>query len=133
MVVPVKRALVLGVVTGVVWLLFWPRVVMLRCLEGDARALGALQGLREKVAAYRYSHDRYPASLAEVGVPALELYSYDAGADRVHAHRLIDQEAPLVGAADGDEGKWLYDPQTGRVVLGCTAVETKLRRPWNQH
>lgn len=32
-----------------------------------------------------------------------------------------------------DEGKWVYDPQTGLVALSCSGVDTSKRRPWNQH
>ncbi|HBL18139.1 MAG TPA: hypothetical protein DD417_15645 [Elusimicrobia bacterium] len=32
-----------------------------------------------------------------------------------------------------DEGKWIYDPETGLVVLGCFGVDTKHRRPWHQY
>lgn len=118
-------------VLSILGLILWPKLVMLRCLSSDVRAFGALSELRGKVAAYRETHGRFPADLAEVGVPALDLYSYDPKSDRVHRHHRIRETVVRPGAEMPlDEGKWIYDPQTGLVLLGCSGTDTKHRRPW---
>ena len=214
---------VMGGVLVLIYLWLAPQIVMLRCLAGDAVAFSAISEAREKVWAFREKHGRLPADLAEAGVPALDLYSYDGDGRGVHRHRRISEtelrpgagregfkvhfstyvpggrvrtasvvgdfngfdpdkgrmtdsaqtgygwdyeaevplglhsyrfvidgrEGPLVTAvfdhamkADGaypvhpdmpgDEGRWIYDPETGLVVLGCSGVDTKHRRPWHQ-
>ena len=47
-----------------------------------------------------------------------------------HATRHANAAAAARPLLAGDTGKWLYDPRTGLVALGCSGVDTKHRRPW---
>ncbi|MDD5208358.1 MAG: hypothetical protein PHV36_03150 [Elusimicrobiales bacterium] len=130
---------------ALLWAIFWPRLRMLRMLSADAEALGAIQGLRAGIERYTKDHGRPPADLSEIALPELKLYCYDGDENlKVHRHgRISEVELRPAGGLEGfsastftysgDEGKWLYDPRTGTLVLGCSGVDTKLRRPWYKH
>lgn len=124
------------------WAVVWPRIQLLNALEGDGRAFGAIITLREQIARHISEHGSPPPDLGGMYLPELKLYSFDApGSDRIHRHRVI-REVLLVPDYDlagfmyststykDDEGKWLYNPRTGDLVLGCSGVDTKHRRPW---
>jgi len=143
----VKEKIVIGMVACLVllWAIVWPRLQMLRMLSADGESLGAIQDLRASVQQYIKEHGKPPADLSEIALPELKLYCYDSDENlKVHRHGLITKVELRPGGElegfsastftyNGDEGKWLYDPQTGAVVLGCSGVDTKLRRPWYTH
>ena len=124
------------------WAVVWPRVRTLKALDGDGRAYGAIITLREQIARYTAEHGAPPPDLSGMNPPELKLYSFDGPeSDRIHRHRVITEvllvpDYDLAGLAYAtstyrdDEGKWLYNPRTGDVVLGCSGVDTKHRRPW---
>jgi len=118
---------------------------MLRMLSADAEALGAILDLRASVQQYIKDSGKPPADLSEIALPELKLYCYDSDENlKLHRHGRISEVELRPGGGlegfsaitftySGDEGKWLYDPWTGAVVLGCSGVDAKLRQPWYKH
>jgi len=125
----------------------------MRALGSDVEAFRALEDLRGQVAEYRKASDgRPPADLSSMKVPELKLYCFDKEKRGMHRHGRISgvelrpspenfSAASSTGMPrgqarshlDGDSGKWLYDPVTGLVVIGCTGTDTKHGHPWNEY
>ena len=194
-------------------------VSLMRALDSDTRAYGALHDLRRQIQDHKRAQGRFPADLSGLNVHDLEISGYGRRRHGVHHHRISGVELrPGAGLGDytvmfsteifggryatvavlgdfngydpvkgamrsgngsnwyleatlprgsytykiavngragpaetvavsyelqhpnvrilevrgfaGDSGKWLYDPQTGLVFLGCSGRDTKGSLTW---
>ncbi|MFH1619598.1 MAG: hypothetical protein ABIG11_06795 [bacterium] len=47
--------------------------------------------------------------------------------------RLVTENVFTTRAPVDDAGKWIYDPETGRIIIGCTGRTKKNGTPWYQY
>lgn len=138
------RNIFLGLVLATAGLgfLLWPGIRTMRMVNADVRTFRAIQELRGSIEAYAREHGKPPLDLTGIPLPKLELYCLDGDYKHTHRHRRITEVELRPGGGlaklspdpaarqELDLGKWLYDPQTGAVVLGCSGTDTKHGRPW---
>lgn len=137
--------IIIIVLLGLFWAFVWPPLRMLIMTSHDATTFHAIAELRDSLQAYAKEHGRYPEDLSAIKLPELALYCRNGVVgpdwDKRHKHRRITgvelrpdgdlekyRRNPEMNVVD--IGKWIYDPKTGMVKLGCSGTDTKHDRPW---
>ncbi|MDD5208361.1 MAG: hypothetical protein PHV36_03165 [Elusimicrobiales bacterium] len=123
----------------------WPQILLLMLLQSDTKTVHAIKALRADVLKYTKEHGKPPADLSEIVLPELKIFSRDSRNFReLHRHSRITQvelrpngglEALSASTStySGVDGKWLYDPLTGAVALGCYGTFTHDGQPWYRY
>ena len=123
----------------------WPQILLLVILQNDTKTVHAIKALRADIQKYTKEHGKPPADLSEIALPKLKIFTYDSRVPRkLHRHSRISEVELRPGGGlegfsastftySGDDGKWLYDPQTGTVVLGCSGLFAHSGQPWYRY
>lgn len=144
-------ALILGVLAAG-WLFLWPHVSLFATDDGEV--FSAIHKIRANIMKYYEQTGKLPADLSEIYVPRFTVLCFTSAENtRLHRHRIKEVEIRpgafpadafpyAAGFADGtlalpppefagsDSGKWIYDPESGWVVLDCSGVDVKHKRHW---
>ena len=142
----IKKSYIIGAVFLALLAAFvWPQILLLVILENDTKTVHAINTLRADIQKYTKEHGKPPADLSEIALPKLKIFTYDSRVTRkLHRHRRISEvELRPAGGLEGfsastftyagDDGKWLYDPQSGKVVLGCSGLFAHSGQPWYKY
>ncbi len=123
----------------------WPQILLLVLLQSDTNTVRAINALRADVLKYTKQHGKPPADLSGIGLPELKIFSRDSrDFKKLHRHNRITQVelrpngglealSASTSAYSGADGKWLYDPLTGAVALGCYGTFTHNGQPWYRY